>query len=82
MTRFLLAVLLLTPAGLFAAPADADERRVAKRIKEAEREGYERFELDTYFSLCTRDASWTFGRRGAPDEHDYTLKNTAHRTPW
>ncbi len=80
MIRVLVIGLLLAPTGLFAAPTDADERRVAKRIKEAEREGYERFELDTYFDLFTRDASWTFGRRGAPDEHDYTLKTATHRT--
>jgi len=79
-TRLLLVAALLVPTGAWSAPDDADERRVAKRIKEAEREGYQRRELDTYFSIYTQDASWTFGRRAVSDEHDYTLANGRYRT--
>lgn len=78
-TGVVLVLALCTPALVSAKVVDAEERRLAKQIKEAEREGFQRCELDTYFNIFTPDAKWTFGRRAVPDAHDYTLTTAAHR---
>lgn len=63
-----------------AAPADAapgvartEESRIERMIKTAEREGFERHELERALSIYAPDGVWILGRRAVPDEHDVRL---------
>lgn len=61
-----------------AAPAPAahltgEEAAIARAVKDAAREGFERHELERALSIYTPDAAWILGRRDVPDAHDVRL---------
>lgn len=76
--RLLLVAALLTPTAAWSAPATSEDK-VAKQLKEAEREGFQRRDLAIFFGPYTKQTRWTFGRRPVADEHDYTLTNATYR---
>ena len=76
--RLLLVAALLAPTVAWSA-AVTPEGEVAKLLKEAEREGFQRRDLDAFFGPFTERTRWTFGRRPVADDHDYTLTNPNFR---
>ncbi len=67
------------PAKPATVPQLTEEDRIARLVKTAERESFERHEIDRALAIYAPKASIVIGRREAPDEHDIRYDLAAKR---